>query len=146
MMSDYPRDWNLFAFYGIFRDPRVRESSLKSYLPSQGNRDYSVFLKDVRIDNWQRHHDFGAATIEPHEGGVLHVDVVALSPDAEAYVDRVEGVANGWYRKRWARELFGYTWLGLNEPEIDCYVYQMAIEERDQIRDQAMLDNRLEYR
>ena len=50
-------------------------------------------------------------------GGVLYVDVVALSPDAEKHVDFVEGVAHGWYAKRWARELFGYTWLGLNESE-----------------------------
>ena len=55
------------------------------------------------------------------------VDVVALSPEAEQHVDFVEGVRHGWYAKRWARELFGYTWLGLNEPEIDCYVYQMNV-------------------
>tara|TARA_B100001741_G_C16444073_1_gene547081 strand:+ start:211 stop:672 length:462 start_codon:yes stop_codon:yes gene_type:complete len=126
-MDSYPKDWNLFAFYGIFKEPYVREMQLRT---NRGNinRDYKVVYADVRIDNWVKHYDYGAATIEPKDGEVLFVDVVALSPDAEKHVDFIEGVAHGWYAKRWARELFGYTWLGLNEPEIDCYVYKMNVD------------------
>ena len=124
-MRSYPKDWNLFAFYGIFRDERIRQSSLSRYAVG-GKRDFHVVQSDVHIPDWRRHHDFGAATIEPCDGDTLIVDIVALNDAAEQYVDGVEGVAHGWYQKRWARELFGYTWLGLNEPEIDCYVYQMT--------------------
>jgi hypothetical protein len=132
-MSDYPKDWNLFAFYGIFKEPQVREMHLRSK-----GKDYKVIAEDWRVDDWVKTHDFGAATIEPQEGGVLRVDVVAISPEAEQHVDFIEGVRHGWYAKRWARELFGYTWLGLNEPEIDCYVYQMNITpEREEYRNDA---------
>lgn len=136
-MDSYPKDWNLFAFYGIFKEPYVREMQLRN---NRGNinRDYKVVYADVRIDNWEKHHDYGAATIEPKDGDVLFVDVVALSPDAEKHVDFVEGVRHGWYAKRWARELFGYTWLGLNEPEIDCYVYKMNVDpERERYRNDS---------
>ena len=129
-MSSYPKDWNLFAFYGIFKEHDIRESML-----ALGTREYVLLHENVRIDNWWRHYDYGAATIEPHDGGVLHVDVCAINPVAESYVDFVEGTQHGWYAKRWARELFGYTWLGMNEPEIDCYVYQMNITpEREELR------------
>ena len=132
-MDNYPKHWNLFAFYGIFKEHSVREMNLKSR-----RKDYRVITENWRVDDWVKTYDFGAATIEPQEGGVLLVDVVALSPEAEQHVDFVEGVQHGWYAKRWARELFGYTWLGLNEPEIDCYVYQMNITpEREEYRNDA---------
>ena len=130
MDRQYPEDWNLFAFYGIFKDERVRASQLGPYARDNEEWNYHVVKEDVQIDNWVKHHDYGAATIEPQEGEKLFVDVVALSPRAEKHVDFVEGVNHGWYAKRWARELFGYTWLGLNEPEIDCYVYQMNVPEQ----------------
>ena len=131
-MDKYPKDWNLFAFYGIFKEEQVRASQLGPYARSYSNEDwnYEVVKENVQIDNWVKHHDYGAATITEWPGGKLFVDVVALSPRAEKHVDFVEGVAHGWYAKRWARELFGYTWLGLNEPEIDCYVYQMNVPEQ----------------
>ena len=122
MDRPYPEEWNLFAFYGIFKEPHVREMQLK-----HGKRDYHVVTEDWRVNDWVKHHDYGAASITHQEGGHMLVDVVALSPEAEKHVDFVEGVRHGWYAKRWARELFGYTWLGLNEPEIDCYVYQMNV-------------------
>ena len=125
-----PNGWNLFAFYGIFKDERVRASQLGPYPRGDAKWDYHVVKEDVQIDNWIKHNDYGAASIAPQEGGKLFVDVVALSPRSEKHVDFVEGVAHGWYAKRWARELFGYTWLGLNEPEIDCYVYQMNVPEQ----------------
>ena len=129
----YRRNWNLFAFYGIFRDARVRESSLSGDYYN-GFREFHVVQTDVHIPDWRRHHDFGAATIEPCDGDTLIVDVVALNEAAEKHVDYVEGVRHNWYQKRWARELFGYTWLGLNEPEIDCYVYQMTPREDDEAK------------
>ena len=134
-MDSYPKDWNLFAFYGIYKDEQVRASQLGPYVRNKDVHewDYHVVKENVQIDNWIKHHDYGAATIEPHEGGKLFVDVVALSPRSEQHVDWVEGVHHypkPWYAKRWARELFGYTWLGLNEPEIDYYVYQMNVPEQ----------------
>ena len=93
MDSNYPKDWNLFAFYGIFKDERVRASQLGPYPRGDAKWDYHVVKEDVQIDNWVKHHDYGAASIEPQEGGKLFVDVVALSPRAEQHVDFVEGVA-----------------------------------------------------
>ena len=57
-MSNYPKDWNLFAFYGIFKEPQVREMHLRSK-----GKDYKVIAEDWRVDDWVKTHDFGAATI-----------------------------------------------------------------------------------
>ena len=49
MDRPYPEDWNLFAFYGIFKDERVRASQLGPY--SRGNEEWNYHVvKERRAD------------------------------------------------------------------------------------------------